>query len=268
METLYQGEMTLVRKFKPCCRCGEKTEIVLPKQYWKRFKKLNATVVCPDCLGVSDSEEEREMYAESPANLYLAEESIFDEPLTNDYSDYLRSEHWKKTRIGALERAKHRCQVCTSENNLHVHHRTYGNIGNEQPEDLIVLCRGCHYLFHKRMNINAVRVVKEKEPQCLHENKKPSVAECGGKTDFLWWCNECKKFVGFREPTEKEMIKADKYKEKHKEWLIKEEERLKLKTQKKAERAEDKKEKDKLAKSNEKDKPRKRPKPLKHKKWK
>jgi hypothetical protein len=66
------------------------------------------------------------------------------------YRDYLQTAHWELTRAAALERAKHRCQLCNGlKGGLNVHHRTYERLGNELPEDLIVLCRDCHTIFHK-----------------------------------------------------------------------------------------------------------------------
>ncbi len=155
MEILFHGEAVLVRKFAPCCRCGQEVEVILLEQHWKKFKRTKSKAVCPDCLKSSDSEEEREMYTDSPkAPLLLMVEDIFVESEKEKYSEYLRSKHWQETRKGALERAHNRCQLCNSPDNLHVHHRTYENIGKENPEDLIALCRGCHYLFHKRMKLD------------------------------------------------------------------------------------------------------------------
>lgn len=66
------------------------------------------------------------------------------------YKDYLKTDWWKEVREAALERANHRCQVCNgTRGGLNVHHRTYERRGFENPEDVIVLCRDCHALFHK-----------------------------------------------------------------------------------------------------------------------
>jgi hypothetical protein len=58
---------------------------------------------------------------------------------------------WMERRALAIERAGNRCQVCYSGEDLNVHHRTYERRGNEDPEDLTVLCQQCHTWFHRRM---------------------------------------------------------------------------------------------------------------------
>ena len=65
------------------------------------------------------------------------------------YRDYLKTEHWQKTRQIALKLGKHECKVCCSKKHLDVHHRTYERKGCERQEDLVVLCRSCHKIFHK-----------------------------------------------------------------------------------------------------------------------
>lgn len=67
-----------------------------------------------------------------------------------DYKNYLKTKHWKDKRKDVLKRAKHKCQLCSSKDTLHVHHNTYENIGKEKKEDLIVLCEKCHSKFHNK----------------------------------------------------------------------------------------------------------------------
>jgi hypothetical protein len=64
------------------------------------------------------------------------------------YREYLLSPEWATIRAGALRRASHRCQACTRSRALHVHHRRYPERGREKPDDLIVLCEGCHLAVH------------------------------------------------------------------------------------------------------------------------
>jgi len=67
---------------------------------------------------------------------------------TMPYKEYLQTEHWKNIRKKVLAKARYKCQLCNNKNNLHVHHNTYENRGNERLEDLIVLCEDCHTKFH------------------------------------------------------------------------------------------------------------------------
>lgn len=67
------------------------------------------------------------------------------------YRDYLETDHWKDIRKQMLKRAHFSCQLCSAKGELHVHHRTYENRGNEQYGDLIVLCANCHAKFHDKL---------------------------------------------------------------------------------------------------------------------
>lgn len=67
--------------------------------------------------------------------------------ISTTYQDYLNSDEWKQK--AGRERLKNpRCSLCNQRDRLHVHHRTYKNIGDEQEGDLVVLCANCHELFH------------------------------------------------------------------------------------------------------------------------
>lgn len=67
-----------------------------------------------------------------------------------DYLTYLQSDAWKEIRKLVLSRAKHKCQICSKTEKLEVHHNSYKNLGNEAEhlEDLLVLCREHHKIFH------------------------------------------------------------------------------------------------------------------------
>jgi 5-methylcytosine-specific restriction endonuclease McrA len=71
--------------------------------------------------------------------------------MRDSYGRYLRSPAWRATARKALERASYKCQICGADRwltRLDVHHNSYERLGREPPEDLIVLCRHCHKLFH------------------------------------------------------------------------------------------------------------------------
>ncbi len=72
---------------------------------------------------------------------------------TMPYTDYLQTSEWWAKRTSALRRANYRCQLCSRTDRLQVHHNTYERRGNEAPEDLIVLCAGCHEVFHRQRGL-------------------------------------------------------------------------------------------------------------------
>lgn len=61
-----------------------------------------------------------------------------------EYERYLQTPGWRQRRNEALRAAGWQCQRCPSRKGLQVHHKSYANIGAEQPADLEVLCRQCH----------------------------------------------------------------------------------------------------------------------------
>lgn len=67
------------------------------------------------------------------------------------YRYYLTTGTWRERRRAALDAAGYRCQKCREPRRLNVHHLTYERLGQERPEDLQVLCRGCHETTHGRV---------------------------------------------------------------------------------------------------------------------
>jgi len=65
------------------------------------------------------------------------------------YREYLASDHWQAVRRSALEWQGDHCQICRGGGVLNVHHNTYERRGEEALGDLLVLCAGCHQLFHE-----------------------------------------------------------------------------------------------------------------------
>lgn len=65
------------------------------------------------------------------------------------YREYLKTRHWRRLRVVAIKKAKHKCAVCGDTENLNVHHLTYERKGCEKLEDLQVLCRECHENVHE-----------------------------------------------------------------------------------------------------------------------
>ena len=82
-----------------------------------------------------------------------------------EYREYLQGEHWRARRKMAIEAAGSQCWRCqiprwlaelVYDQDLHVHHLNYSSLGNEQDEDLEVLCRRCHDIeTHGRSELRA-----------------------------------------------------------------------------------------------------------------
>lgn len=73
-----------------------------------------------------------------------------------EYETYLLGEHWHDFSY-RIKKERGRCEVCGIDNaeaykryrqGLNVHHKTYKNIGNEKPEDVVALCYQCHMGKH------------------------------------------------------------------------------------------------------------------------
>lgn len=74
-------------------------------------------------------------------------------PISNKaiYKEQLGHPLWTKKRKVILERDNHTCQLCGSNENLHIHHTQYkkGNKAWEYPNStLVTLCKDCHQKVH------------------------------------------------------------------------------------------------------------------------
>ena len=66
------------------------------------------------------------------------------------YDLYLKSPEWKAISDECKRLANFKCNRCDNTTNLHAHHLTYDNIGEEKQEDLECLCLSCHEEEHQR----------------------------------------------------------------------------------------------------------------------
>jgi hypothetical protein len=108
------------------------------------------------------------------------------------YDAYLLSEGWKIKRKEALDRAGNRCQVCNSAKRLDVHHRTYDRFGEESPEDLTVLCRHCHELFHGNKHVTRVKPQKrQRQGRGSYTKRHAACVVCGKNWTTKGTCKPC-----------------------------------------------------------------------------
>lgn len=64
------------------------------------------------------------------------------------YQAYLLTNHWGRFRRRAIAHYGGRCERCSAERRLEVHHLRYPTLGTETMDDVRVLCRRCHDARH------------------------------------------------------------------------------------------------------------------------
>lgn len=108
----------------------------------------------------------------------------------SEYRDYIQSEAWRKRRkefLASFDDCEcNRCglprwlAVVAYDQDIHVHHRSYANVGAELDDDLELLCKRCHDIesFGKSE---------------LHEVRKTKCISCNLDTFNLQrrLCDEC-----------------------------------------------------------------------------
>ena len=84
--------------------------------------------------------------------------------MKKEYRTYLKSDAWEEKRKMMFALRGRQCEICGKTNlTLQVHHLTYKNIFNESPEDLQVLCKGCHEDVHDKDPKNSAKAKLRKE---------------------------------------------------------------------------------------------------------
>jgi len=81
----------------------------------------------------------------------LTKQEVIDR--SKSYNKYLKSKQWRDFRNKIINDRGFRCQRCKNEFEtklLQIHHITYDRIFNEKPEDVLLLCKGCHKNQHSR----------------------------------------------------------------------------------------------------------------------
>lgn len=79
--------------------------------------------------------------------------SLFNERIKaagfETYDEYLQSPHWQHIRrLYAVSGRPRKCFAC-GEPNYQLHHISYVRLGREELDDVLPLCRNCHYRLHK-----------------------------------------------------------------------------------------------------------------------
>ena len=92
----------------------------------------------------------------------------------SSYNDYLKSEHWRKTRSKNVRRV---CFCCGSRKRLHLHHLSYERLGKEIPTDFATLCDPCHRKVHvvvrdKKSRLSEAHIYLKKQQKPKKKKRK------------------------------------------------------------------------------------------------
>lgn len=87
---------------------------------------------------------------------YINEDYVAEHIKSMEYKDFLLTPYWKAVAAEIKRKRNFQCQLCGSNKNLVVHHKTYEHHGYEHDyfvmqNDLIVLCNNCHSKFHDKV---------------------------------------------------------------------------------------------------------------------
>ncbi len=61
------------------------------------------------------------------------------------YKNYIASDEWKARKQAKLDKSQ-RCAVCGETDGLQLHHKNYVQLGEERTDDLVLLCKACHWI--------------------------------------------------------------------------------------------------------------------------
>lgn len=103
--------------------------------------------LCNEQRAIND-EEQRELDK-------LRQEALLAEYRKRPYAERRKTKEWAILKKQIHRRDGYRCRLCGDDDaQLHVHHNTYENYGEERLEDLITLCGSCHRNFHYRQEVS------------------------------------------------------------------------------------------------------------------
>lgn len=66
----------------------------------------------------------------------------------DEYIKFMASDKWATRKRVYYSGHEKKCKACGSDENIHLHHKTYERMGSELDEDLVPLCQTCHTKVH------------------------------------------------------------------------------------------------------------------------
>lgn len=86
-----------------------------------------------------------------------------------DYSQYLKTPHWRCLRERILKTIGYKCLICGSEVDLCVHHKNYNLWREKDGEDVFGLCEVCHKQLHDKKKKGELEAWLEQRTKALDE---------------------------------------------------------------------------------------------------
>jgi hypothetical protein len=139
-----------------CLDCGELRDVLDRRDLIRLRRALRAvsdarsgdpghsTLLCDSC-----TDFRLQLHNEEQRLIRFAQQARIAQLRCMPFAEYRMRPEWQARRSATLARAGYRCQVCGERDvRLDVHHNTYERYGDESTFDLVVLCSGCHELFH------------------------------------------------------------------------------------------------------------------------
>ncbi len=99
--------------------------------------------------------------------------------LNMTYKEYLESEKWKKVKEYIFSTRENICEICSSKDNLVIHHKTYKYIARYNVKrssiGTVILCSDCHneaHILSKSNNYGLKQVIKILKRKYKKEREK------------------------------------------------------------------------------------------------
>lgn len=105
-----------------------------------------------------------------------------------EYFIYINSNKWKHKKVEVFGLKGRKCQRCSSDEKIHVHHACYDRFGGDEDilNDLFILCENCHNIYHRRNKKVSIGTTKQFIKQKhFNPSKKKSKIDAILKSDYI-----------------------------------------------------------------------------------
>jgi hypothetical protein len=104
--------------------------------------------------------------------------------MTNKKNKELKEILWKKRKKEIIAKKGNKCQSCGRTEYLQVHHKKQGKLSDKEyyepkDDDVIVLCRKCHYIFHKTGKYLKPQLSFKERQEIIKEHPNSFQLPCG-----------------------------------------------------------------------------------------